>query len=398
VEVHRACKAWWLQHVNGKLRLRQCLPTLFHPCRPAISSTRHFTTEIVLKRLHYNLHIPVYISTMPSATPDLGAELLDEVHQLKVDRDNWRTIATQYKTAFEAQKARFLELQDICFAAQAELENEKFQQSRHSATSNENPCKHTPPSKDTATFPDEGPFGTAIILPSSRIDLTWRERTATNCSNPIFSRAQQFAQQQDHGTALVEVERLLRGPLSAKGRIEGLLLKSSILQVTGPEHLYDALAACSEALEICTRTRGLDHLLPRIQYQRGICFYQLRMLHQARDAFSAVNGDDLLLGKAHTYRKSCEDELDLLHCIGRRSGFDEDRTMTDQLLAQINEESFHVSERLFEYSLQLMVLILSQSKLRRTSAHLKFRAAAKTKRMSLPHRWATPGAKTAWTI
>jgi hypothetical protein len=72
--------------------------------------------------------------------------------------------------------------------------------------------------------------------------------------------------------------------------------------------------------------------------------------------------------------------------------------MTDQLLAQLNEESFHVSELLFEYSLQLMVLILSQGKLRRTSAHLKFRAAAKTKRMSLPHRWATPGAKTARTI
>jgi hypothetical protein len=354
--------------------------------------------EIVLTRLHYNPRIPVYISTMPSTASDLSVELLDEIHQLKVDRDNWQAIATKYKIAFGVQEARFRELQDICFAAQAELENEQSQRSQYIATTNECICKHTSPSRGDAVLPDEESFGSAIILPSSRIDLTWRERTAINCSNPIFGRAQQFAQRQDHGTALVEVERLLRGPLSAKGRIEGLLLKSSILQITGPEHLYDALAACSEALEICTRTGGLDNLLPRIQYQRGICFYQLRMLHQARDAFGAVNGDDLLLGKAHRYRKSCEDELDLLHCIGRRSGFDEDRTMTGQLLAQLTEESFHVSELLFERSLQFTVLILSQSKLRRTSAHLRFRAAAKTKRMSLPHRWATPGTKTARTI
>ena len=296
---------------------------------------------------------------MPPATSDFSAAILDEIHRLKVDRDNWHAIAIQYKDAFEAQEVRFRELQDICFATQAELENEQSQRRRQIVPSAEAQCQYTPPPKDSTDLAGEEIFGTAIILPSSRNDLTWRERTANNCSNPIFSRAQQFAQRRDHGTALIEVERLLRGPLSAKARIEGLLLKSSILQATGPEHLYDALAACSEALEICTRTKGLDDLSSRIQYQRGICFYQLRMLHQARDAFRAIDDDDLLLEKADTYRKSCEDELDLLHCIGRRSGFDEDRTTTDHLLAHLGEESFHVSELLWHHSLQLTVLILS---------------------------------------
>jgi hypothetical protein len=295
---------------------------------------------------------------MPSAISHLSAAILDEVHRLKVDRDNWHAIAIQYKAAFETQEARFRELKDICFATQAELENEQFQRRRQIATSTETLCKYTSSPKDNTDLPNDEFFGTTIILPSSRNDLTWRERTANDCTNPVFNRAQQFAQQRDHGSALVEVERLLRGPLLAKGRIEGLLLKSSILQVTGPEHLYDALAACSEALEICSRTKGLDNLLPIIQYQRGICFYQLCMLHQARDAFNAVNDGGIFLEKADTYRKSCEDELELLHCIGRRSGFDEDRTMTDQLLAHLDKESFHVSELPLHRSLQLTVLIL----------------------------------------
>jgi hypothetical protein len=292
---------------------------------------------------------PTFLQCLRPA--DSSAELMGAVHQLKVDRDNWQAIANQYKTALEAQTARLRELQDICFATQAELENQQFQNRRLALTPSEGFCDRAAVTEDGTDLSDERLFSTAIIFPTSRNDLSWRERTARNCSNPVFTRVQISAQRRDHGTALIETEQLLRGPLSTKGRIEGLLLKSGILQAIGCDYLYDALAACSEGLEICDRTRGLEGLLPKIQYQRGICFYQLRMLRQARDAFGAAGDDKQLLKKADTYRKLCEFELDMVHWVSRRSGFDEDRMVPDQILAQLDEESFNVSRISLKYSM-----------------------------------------------
>ncbi|KAF2626754.1 hypothetical protein BU25DRAFT_342790 [Macroventuria anomochaeta] len=299
---------------------------------------------------------------------DHAADLVEAVHQLKVDRDTWEAVALQYKAAFEAQTARLRELQDICFATQAELENERVQYRRLHLSLDGVPHDRPPTANSTDDVADSQTFGTAIVLSPSRIDMSWRLRPSEDCGNPIFKRVQQFASQQNYGTALIEIERLLRGPLSPKARAEGLLLKSSILQATGPDSLYDALAACSEALELCDRVPELQPLLPRIQYQRGIYYYQLRMLHQARDAFRAVSEDNLLFERANEYRQSCDDELELLHFPNRRSAFDENRSMTDSFLAQLNVGSSH-------------------GRLRRTSAQLKFRATQKAKRMPLPHRW-----------
>lgn len=272
------------------------------------------------------------------------ADLVEAVHQLKVDRDTWQAVALQYKAAFEAQTARLRELQDICFATQAELENERAQYRRLNLKldggSHDRPS--TVDSVEKAL--GEQSFGTAVVISPSRIDMSWRLRPSEDCGNPVFKRVQQFAAQRNFGTALVEIERLLRGPLSLKARAEGLLLKSSVLSATGPDSLYDALAACSEALELCDRLKELDPLISKIQYQRGLCYYQLRMLHQARDAFRAVGEDNLLFERANEYRKSCDEELELLRFSNPRSAFDENRSSTDSLLAHLDVNSSHVSQ------------------------------------------------------
>ncbi|KAF1924256.1 uncharacterized protein M421DRAFT_72944 [Didymella exigua CBS 183.55] len=303
----------------------------------------------------------------PLTATDIAADLVDSVHQLKTERDTWQALALQYKAAFEEQTARLKELQNICFATQAELENERVEYRRlHMGFDG---AQHDrPPTVDSSDDTESShPFGTAVVLSPTRIDMSWRLRPSEQCGNPIFKRVQQFTSQRNYGTALVEIERLLRGPLSPKARAEGLLLKSSILQATGPDSLYEALAACSEALELCDRVSELQSLLPRVQYQRGLYYYQLRMLQQAREAFRAVSEENLLFERANEYRQSCDDELELLH-FDRRAAFDETRSITDSLLGQLNIGSSH-------------------GRLRRTSAQLKLRATQKAKRMSLPQRW-----------
>jgi len=277
-----------------------------------------------------------------AASMENTAHLIEAVHQLKVDRDTWQAVASQYKAAFELQTARLQELQDICFATQAELENDRTQYRRLHLSLDGVPHHRSPTVSSTADHQDDPYFGTAVVYSPSRIDISWRYMPSEDCGNPIFKRVQQFASQRNYGTALVEIERLLRGPLSPKARAEGLLLKSSILQATGHESLFDALAACSEALELCDRVSELESLLPKIQYQRGLCYYQLRMLHQARDAFRAISEDSVLFERANEYRQSCDDELELPHHPDHRSAFDEDRPMTDSFLAQLDVESSHV--------------------------------------------------------
>jgi hypothetical protein len=271
------------------------------------------------------------------------ADLVEVVHQLKVERDTWQAVASQYKTAFEAQTTRLRELQDICFATQAELENERAQYRRLHLSLDGMSHDHPPTTDSVEEHQEDSSFGTAMVLSPTRVNMSWRLRPAEDGGNPIFKRVQQFASQRNYGTSLVEIERLLRGPLSPKARAEGLLLKSSILQATGPDALYDALAACSEALELCDRMSDLESLVPKIQYQRGVCYYHLRMLRQARDAFRTVSEDNLLFERANEYRKSCDDELELLLLPNGRPAFDESRATTDSLFAQMEVGMSHVS-------------------------------------------------------
>jgi putative pyruvate formate lyase activating enzyme len=273
---------------------------------------------------------------MPLITMDNITDIEGTVHELKIDRDTWQAVALQYKEAFEAQTARLQQLQDVCFATQAELENERAQQ-RLQAVSSERKNHCPPPFGSGEDLRDNFTFGTAAVYSPTKTGYHRTRPSSEDCINPLFEHVHECAIQRNYGTALVEVERLLRGPLSYKARAEGLLLKSSILRASGPDELLDALAACSEAVELCDRLSELQSFLPRIRCQRGLLYYELRLLQQAREAFSTNSDDELLSTKASEFRKSYDDELDLLRCTKRRSGFDENRTM-EGLLAQLEDK------------------------------------------------------------
>lgn len=263
-------------------------------------------------------------------------QIQEPVHQLKIQRDTWQAVAFQYKAAFEAQTSRLQEFQDVCFATQAELENERVQQRRQQALSDKGHCNRLDTFDGAEDVMASRLLGTAAVFPCNR--LGQQRRTSDECTNPLFYRVHWCITQRNFGNAIVEIERLLRGPLSPKARAEGLLLKSTILKAAGPDELYDALAACSEALELCDRLSDLESFLPRIQYQRGVLYYQLRMLHQARDAFGAISNDNILYTTANEYRRSCEDDIRLERVANRRSGFDENRTFDEGLLVQLDEK------------------------------------------------------------
>jgi hypothetical protein len=302
-----------------------------HP-RPTTLTTPHSLTETW--QHHNQPHIAFHIATMPDiAMHDFSAEIRETVYRLKVERDTWEAVALKYKAAFEAQTTRLQEFQDVCFATQAELENERAQY-RRSQTMSDSSQSHRPSTMDGAE--DVKEFGTVTIF--SRDSNAHQLRTSDEYANPLFSRVQMYMDQNNHAAATGEVERLLRGPLSPKARAEGLLLKSSILKAAGPDELYDALAACSEALELCDRIADIESFLPRIQYQRGLLYYQLRMVHQARDAFGAVKAGHALSASANEYRISCNDEIRMQRAANRRSGFDEHRTFDEGMVVQLNNK------------------------------------------------------------
>jgi hypothetical protein len=267
------------------------------------------------------------------AIHETSAEICETIRQLKVERDTLEAVALKYKTAFEAQTTRLQELHNICFATQAELENERAQKSRSQTMSDSSPFKH-PSTMDGAG--DLKTFGTATIFP--RDNAVRSRQELDECINPLFSRVKQCINLHNYGAATGEIERLLRGPLSPKARAEGLLLKSSILRASGPEALYDALAACSEALELCDRISDLESFLPQIQYQRGVLYYQLRMLHQARDAFGSIKAGHVLSESANKLRTSCDEEIRMQRAVTRRSGFDENRTFDEGLVVQLDDK------------------------------------------------------------
>lgn len=260
---------------------------------------------------------------------DIAADIQNTVHQLKAERDMWQAVAAKYRAAFEAQTVRLEELQGICFATQAELDNERSQHRRLQSSSDGSHRRYPSVTDGAQDLKASSAFGTAAILHT--------QQPFGDCTNPLFHRATQCAEQHNYGSAIVEIERLLRGPLSPKARAEGLLLKSSILKAAGPDELYNSLAACSEALELCDRLSELECFLPRIQYQRGVLYYQLRMLHHARNAFGAVD-ESTLSATAKDYHNLCDDEIRLLRAENRRSGFDESRCFDEGLLVQLDEK------------------------------------------------------------
>lgn len=268
------------------------------------------------------------------------AEVKVTLRQFKLERDTWEAVALQYKAAFEAQTRRLSELQDICFATQAELENERAEQRRLrlNLLSTHSVSLSTSDGTGESNI-NPGCYGTAtMFLPNMH---STNQRRSDECSNPLFMRVEQYIAQRNYGTALSEVERLLRGPLSPKARTEGLLLKSIILRATGPEELYEALAACSEALELCDRISELESFIPHVQYQRAMLDDQLRMLHRTREVFETAQ--DNLCHCSDKHRRSCDENLNMQRTANRRSGFEEHRDhINGGLLAHLEEKESEV--------------------------------------------------------
>ena len=200
---------------------------------------------------------------------DSIADMERIVHDLKVDRDTWQAVALQYKEAFETQSNRLQQLQDVCFAAQAELENERAQRQRLRVVS-DGRDNHRPTSLDGVE--DLGvnfTFGTAAVYAPIRTEHLQLRLSSEDCTNPLFERVQE-----------------------------------------------------------CIT-------------QRSLLCYELRLLHQAREAFSTISDNELLPAKADELSKSYDDDQHLLRCTKRRSGFDESRTM-EGLLAQLEDKNAEV--------------------------------------------------------
>jgi hypothetical protein len=344
-------------------RLHQCLLLLPSSWLPIFNLAPQNLVPALEARMiskhhhnHKEQHINLHINTMPGIIMnDASVEICETVRQLKVERDTWEAVALKYKTAFESQALRLQELQDVCFATQAELENERARHSRSETRPGSSPS-HRPSTMDGAENPKT--IGTATIFP--RDNTAHSRQDSDDCTNPLFNRVHQCINLHNYGAATVEIERLLRGPLSPKARAEGLLLKSSILRATGPDELYDALAACSEALELCDRISDLEFFLPRIQYQRGVLYYQLRMLHQAREAFGTIKAGHVFSDKANRLRTSCDEEIRIQRVAGRRSGFDENRTFDEGLVVQLDDK-MNVSVGKTIKSLSTLIIYLASA-------------------------------------
>lgn len=322
--------------------LRSCLTT--GPC--ATSSFNVAPHQPTYTTIHISKHASLRIPMVLVPTTELMAvvattadDLAAAVQTLKEERDTWRAVAESYQKAFEDQTVRLQEVQEICCATQMELENERAANHRSQKSSEASTHSGGNRTIDGANDKlDDCAFGTAAIYETSHAEVTWRP-------NSCFRRVEHFTTQREYGTALKEIDQLLRGSLIPQARVEGLLLKGIIMRKS--EWLLDALAACSEALEFCDRLTELHAYLPTIQYQRGICYYQLRMLKQAREAFNeAFMNEDLLYAEASELRDCCDDQLQ-----GRRPGFEAHRTVTEGLLPRCYDSRSEVSSLVFLMSL-----------------------------------------------
>ncbi|PSN62267.1 hypothetical protein BS50DRAFT_141619 [Corynespora cassiicola Philippines] len=271
-------------------------------------------------------------------------DIINTVRQLKEERDTWKAVADMYKHALEAQTARLCELQSICFATQAELENEKT-----AANTRRDPQSNVDCQPGSGSHANVSPKRTDPFANSPN-----------PCHDASFKRVESFASSHDYGTALVEVNRLLRGPLTDEARVDGLLLKSNLHRATGPGGLLEALAACTKALELCDQLSHLASFLPRIHYQRR-SLYRLHMLMEYCD-------DDYDDDDANDPLYSSKEDLDAVNGVHRRLGFDERR-----------DESWHFTSG-FEP--------LGPNNIRwRVPSQWKLCQASGSKRLSLPCRW-----------
>lgn len=333
----------WVQRdcPNNHLGVMACLPS---------SSRAAYIAEVQPKRITPVLHSTPntqhisqsHISTMPGVTSspfNLVAQTCSDdiegtVQGLKQDRDNCKAIAGQYKRALLELADRFKELEDICVATQAELAHEQTINRRLQDKIELSQKDGPRPENGTDDLQNEPKCGLALGMEFTQLDVDGLFIPLA-CAN--FRRVEQFASQGDFNPAIIELNRLLRGPLSSDARVEGLLLKSIILRASDPDSLSDALAACNEAMELCDRHPNVKCFMSKIQYYRGICLYRLNMVSHALGAFAAVGQGEIFYDSAMEYHKSGEEEQVVTDGTMGRYGFEKQRTMAEMQPSQSRE-------------------------------------------------------------
>ena len=247
---------------------------------------------------------------------------------LKEDRDTWREVAKQYKEAFEAQTNRLLELQNICVATQAELENERLIHRRGSYRTS---------------------YQTAESVPCDGRDSRWLSGTDwlfTPLTRQWYNDVEKSLSMRLFTTALFKIDRSFCGTLSYEAQLEGILLKSTILRSSDSNLLHEALAQCTKAMQLCDRHSRLEIFRTKVHFFKAVCLFQLGMFPQARLSFAAVDTVEFFHEKAQDYIVLCdleEEEEKSPYSPKRRSAFEGQRTITDGYLDEWKRSVVEVS-------------------------------------------------------
>lgn len=225
------------------------------------------------------------------------------VRELKRERDTWQMLALQYKSAFESQTNRLRELQDLCVAVQAGFEESEYAQTRSAC-------------------------------PWSPVGVDSHDPSTQTHRYPPFHHVQQFIEHREHDIALAEMLHSPPGPITTETRVRRLFLKINHFQAMGFEELYEMPAASSEVLANDLPLAELENLLLQIQYQRRVLCEQLRMIYRANRATTLFRNSEERSGLGGDYTASpAHDAL----VSKRRSGFDEERTMSEELMAELTQ-------------------------------------------------------------
>ncbi|ORY18344.1 hypothetical protein BCR34DRAFT_596284 [Clohesyomyces aquaticus] len=337
------------------------------------------------------------------------------IQELKKERDTWKSMALEYKHAFERQTEQLREFQEICFATQAALENERmlkhykrdapdqdrlhndddpdgyrtamiYTHTRPSSgiTLDEVPCQYGNnwdmiDLKSFITDKNGPEYGHALIHINSRVnsdstlntDLPQPDTFPATLIQKRTSDLNFLVIKGDLAAALAKIDVFLRGTLTSQERVELLLLKSGVLVGSGTEWLCDALAQCSEALELCDRHPNLrPSYLPKIRFQRGMCYFRLRMFQQALDSFIAVGSVGIPQDRLVEYVNLCNAELGAARALNRRSAFEEQRTFAEGCIPRSKSAD-------------------RSAKRKRRATQRSLHRASKTFRLPLPSSWVT---------
>lgn len=212
--------------------------------------------------------------------------IMDLLVELTVERDTFKRMAAMYQQGYEETKIQLQQFQDLCFATQAELENERLLHPRPSGVKQ-------------AIMVDNAEFKWLL-------DTDW---ASTAFTREHLGQVEKLVSRREHAKAVKEIDRQLRGFLSPEARLEGILLHSAILRYSSDENnLLAALLKCKEAQDLCNGHPTLHSFRPKANFYKGVCLYRLKTYPDARIAFASITAADFFGDKAKEYMERCREE------------------------------------------------------------------------------------------